>query len=170
MDKAITTALLIVISMVMALMLFNVAYPAIVEGGNAINSMAHRTEERMRSQVAIIHAAGELDHLGWWQDANGNNIFEVVAWAKNIGDARIVAFEQMDVFFGPEGNFTRIPHESIAGGSYPRWRGTLENATAWSPAATLRITIQFNSQLSSNRYFLRIVTPNGISDDYFLGL
>ncbi len=57
MDKTITTALLIVISMVMSLALFNAAYPAIIQGGDAINSMTNRSDERMRSQAAIIHAA-----------------------------------------------------------------------------------------------------------------
>ena len=60
MDKVITTAMLIVISMVMALMLFNIAYPAIIEGGDAIVSMAGRVEDRMRSQIAIhpVNAEG----------------------------------------------------------------------------------------------------------------
>src|SRR5689334_10362309 len=114
MDKAITTALLIVISMIMALLLFNIAYPAIVQSGDAIASMASRASDRMDTQIRIIHAAGELDSSGWWQNSNGNSEFEVFVWVKNLGDTRISALNSLDVFFGPEGNFTRIPHQSVA--------------------------------------------------------
>jgi archaellum component FlaG (FlaF/FlaG flagellin family) len=170
MDKSITTALMIVVSMVMALMLFNVAYPAVVQGGDAINSMASRTEERLKSQVAIIHAAGELDNTGTWKDTNGNGDFEVFVWVKNIGTARISPIESMDVFFGPEGNFTRIAHKDATGGSYPYWTGTMESAGAWNPTTTLRIAIHYGSGLSPDRYFMKVITPSGVFDEYFLGM
>ncbi len=64
MDKTITTALLIVISMVTAVALFNAAYPAVIKGGDAITSMANRADDRMQSQIAIIHMAGEQDSQG----------------------------------------------------------------------------------------------------------
>lgn len=170
MDKAITTALLIVISMMMALMLFNVAYPAVVDGGDAITSMAYKAEERMKSQISIVHAAGELDNIGWWQDTNGNGVFEVFLWVKNIGNSRIIAVDSLDVFFGPEGNFTRIPHESIAGGSFPRWSWQLENASEWTPTATLQIAIHYQAALSQGRYFMKVIVPSGTMTEDFLGL
>ncbi|NDJ86935.1 MAG: hypothetical protein GYB66_13720 [Chloroflexi bacterium] len=170
MDKSITTALLIVISMIMALMLFNVAYPAIVEGGDAINSMANRTDERMKSQITFIHAAGELDSSGWWQDVNGNGTFEVMLWVKNIGASRIIALDNLDLFFGPEGNFVRIPHQSTAGGAYPYWTWQIESGTDWVPTATLRITIHYDVPLSQGRYFTKVTVPNGAAAEYFLGL
>ncbi|MBZ0275989.1 MAG: hypothetical protein K8I60_07590 [Anaerolineae bacterium] len=170
MDKTITTALFIVISMVMALMLFNIAYPAIIQGGDAITSMADRAEERMRSQIAVIHAAGELDNAGWWQDTNGNGDFETFVWVKNVGAARITSIEQMDVFFGPEGNFSRIPHQSQAGGAYPFWTEELENADAWTPTATLKISIHYQFPLTSNRYFVKVIIPNGVWDEFFLSM
>lgn len=170
MDKSITTALLIVISMIMAMMLFNVAFPAIIEGGDAIANMAHRTEDRMRSQITIIHATGELDSNGFWQDTNGNGDFDVFIWVKNVGSSRIVAVERLDIFFGPEGNFTRIPHQSVAGGSYPYWTGQVENAAEWTPTATLQIDIHYNITLSSGRYFTKVIAPTGVDDEYYLGM
>ncbi|MBI5671463.1 MAG: hypothetical protein HZC41_26015 [Chloroflexi bacterium] len=170
MDKTITTALLIVVSMVMALMLFNVAYPAVIEGGDAIASMANRADQRMKSQIVIIHAAGELDSSGWWQDTNGNGDFDVFVWVKNVGAARIIGLERMDVFFGAEGNFTRIPHQSTAGGSYPYWTAQVENEADWNPTATLKITIHYQLALSSGRYFTKVIIPSGVSSDYYLGM
>lgn len=170
MDKAITTALLIVISMVMAILLFNTAYPAIEQGGDAVVNMTSRTEDRLRSQVEIIHVIGELDSSGWWQDVNGNGEFETYVWVKNVGSSRITAVEDVDVFFGPEGNFARIPHESDAGGGYPHWTWQLENATEWTPTATLKVSIHYESPLSSGRYFVKVSVPNGVFDDHFLSM
>ncbi len=170
MDKTITTAMFIVVSLIMALMLFNVAYPAVLQGGDAITSMTDRTEERMRSQISVIHAAGELDSSGWWQDANGNGDFEVFIWAKNVGSTRIIALGQMDVFFGPEGNFARIPNQAEAGGSYPYWTWELENASEWTPTATLKIAVHYLFPLTPNRFYVKLTTPNGISDEFFLSM
>ena len=59
MDKAITSAMLITISMIMVMMLFNVAYPAIIEGGDTIANMTGRSEARMSTQIEVVHAASE---------------------------------------------------------------------------------------------------------------
>jgi archaellum component FlaG (FlaF/FlaG flagellin family) len=165
-DKVITTTLLIAVSMVMALVLFNIAYPAIVEGGDAISSMANRVEDRMKTQIAIIHTAGELDDSGAWQDTNGNGDFEVFIWVKNVGTTRILALERSDVFFGPEGNFVRIPHQSAAGGAYPYWTGQVEGDNTWSPTTTVKITIHFSAPLAPGRYFSKVTVLAGVSDDY----
>lgn len=170
MDKVITTALLIVVSMAMALALFNVAYPAIIEGGDSITRMASRTDEQLQSQVEVIHAAGEINADGVWQDTNANGLFDAFIWVKNVGATRIIAVNQSDVFFGPEGNFSRIPHQSQAGGSYPYWIWQVENAAEWTPGATLKISIQYATPLSGGRYFIKVAIPSGVSDDYFLGL
>lgn len=166
MDKVITTTLLIAVSMVMAMVLFNIAYPAIVEGGDAISSMANRADERMKTQITIIHAVSELDASGNWQDLNGSGDFEVIVWVKNVGTTRIIGLEQMDVFFGPEGNFTRIPHQSNAGGAMPYWTQQIEDGGDWTPTGTLRITIHYSSPLGTGRYFTKITVPAGISADY----
>lgn len=170
MDKTITTALLIVISMVMAIMLFNVAYPAIVEGGDALGSMANQTQDRLRSQVNIIHATAELDSSGWWQDTDFNGLFDVFTWVKNTGSRRLTGLDRLDVFMGPEGNFARIPHQSEAGGAYPHWTWQLENATEWNPTATLRITVHYQTPLAAGRYYMKVVLPNGVDSEYFFSV
>lgn len=170
MDKAITTVFLIAISMVLAILLFNAAYPAVIDSSSAMVSMASRADDRLKSQISIIHAAAELDGDGWWQDTNGNGYFETFVWVKNVGDTRVIGLENIDVFFGPEGNFSRIPHESVSAGAYPYWNWQLENAAEWTPTATLRISIHYSFPLAAGRYFLKVTLPNGISDDYYLGL
>ena len=167
MAKVITTALLIVASMVMAVALFNIAYPAIVRGGDAIASMVDRADERIRSQIVIVHADAEW-HDGAPRDLNGSGDIEAVIWVKNVGDTRIAAVERLDVFFGAEGNFARIPHasESTSG---PYWQATVENAPEWTPTATLRITLH-NAPLQAGRQFVKVITPSGVAHEYFWSL
>jgi hypothetical protein len=132
--------------------------------------MRNRMDDRIQSQVAIVHAAGELDKNGTWQDTNGDGKFNLFVWSKNVGSARVSAIGQMDVFFGPDGNFSRIAHTDEAGGTFPNWQWEIENDTAWNPTATLKITINTSSPLPSGRYFVKIVLPNGLSTDYFFSL
>jgi archaellum component FlaG (FlaF/FlaG flagellin family) len=170
MDKTITTALMIIISMVMALALYNAAYPAIVNGGDSINSMASRASDEMKSQIKLIHAAGELDGSGNWQDANGDGDFDAFIWVKNVGSTTLTAIESGDVFFGPEGNFVRIPYQGSAGGASPYWSWQLENGSAWTTTATIKITIHYRLPLTAGRYFAKVTLANGTADETFLEL
>jgi len=170
MDKAITSAMLITISMIMVMMLFNVVYPAIIEGGDTIANMTGRSQTRMSTQIVVVHAASELDSDGNWYDANTLGSFEVFAWLKNVGSTRIIGIDRLDVFFGPEGNYVRIPHQSETVGAFPYWTWQVENDTEWKPTATLKITLHYSAALPSTRYYLKVSTPSGVSDDYFLGM
>lgn|SRR5450432_4130945 len=170
MDKVITTALLIVISMVMSLALFSAAYPAIISGGDAIVNMTSRQEDRMKSQVSIIEAAGELDSSGQWQDVNGDGQFDAFIWVKNIGATTISAVERTDVFFGREGDYVRIPFQADAGTNYPFWTWNLENGSEWTPTTTLKITIHYQNPIAAGRYLAKVNIANGTGDEYVLGM
>lgn len=170
MDKAIFTTFLIVISMVLAVLLFNTAYPAVVESSDVMAQMTGRADDRLRSQIKTIHAAGELDGSGLWQDVNSNGLFDVFIWVKNVGSTRIIPVEMTDVFFGPEGNFTRIPHQSEAGGSYPYWSWEMENGAQWTPTSTVKITVHHVIPLSRQRYFIKLIIPNGVDAEYFFSM
>jgi len=148
-DKTIVTALLIIAGVISAVFVFNSIYPAIVQSGDAMTSMERRIDERLKSQIEIIHAS-----------RSGG---DVLVWVKNIGTLRVGAVESSDVFFGPEGNFIRIPYGSGA----PHWEYAVETGTAWDPTATVKITIVDFSPLTAGRYFAKVVLPNGIDDEYF---
>lgn len=171
MDKAITTSLLIVISSLLALILFNAAYPAVTSGAESITNVANRAEDRMRSQIAIIHAAAERTSTGDWQDGNGNGDFEAFLWVKNIGDTPVVAVDRLDLFFGPEGNFFRIPLGGTGTDPRPNWTWQVENADRWIPSSTLRITVHYGGiPPAAGRYFVRVTLPNGITSDLTFGM
>jgi archaellum component FlaG (FlaF/FlaG flagellin family) len=169
-DKTIVTAFMVIISIVASVTVFNSLYPAIQQSSDAMVNMKSRLDDQLKSQVEVVHASGELNSSGAWQDANGDGRFNVFIWTKNIGSSRISGLERVDVFFGPEGDFARIPHQSNSGGTFPYWTATVVNDTDWNPTATLEITIHFGGTLASGRYFIKIITPNGAEDEYFMGL
>jgi hypothetical protein len=169
-EKSIVTTFMLIAGIVIATLVFNVVYPAVVHSGDALINIKSRVDQRLKTQVVIVHAAGELDASGTWQDTNGDGDFDTFVWVKNVGSLRISAVDRLDVFFGPEGNFTRIPYVDEAGGAYPYWTSALENDTNWNPTATLKITIHSVTVLSSGRYFIKVVTPNGMSDSMYFGM
>jgi len=151
---------MIIAGVVTAVLVFNTIYPAVVQSSEALNSRQRRMDERLHSQIEIIHAV-----------PYGASSKVAYAWVKNIGSTRVLAIESCDVFFGPEGNFSRIPYNGPYGeAGQSRWTYQLENDDEWDPTATLKIIIDYQDNLQDGeRYFLRVVLPNGISDEYYFG-
>ena len=158
MDKAITTALLIVAGVISMIFIFNSVYPMLNRSSQAMVSMADTIDDRMKSRINIVHAANTADRL------------TVYLWVKNVGSSRIVSIEESDVFFGQEYDFARVPYVDDAGGSYPRWAYNIENDTEWKTGATLKITITYDSDPGAGTYFTKVVIPNGISDEYYFSM
>ena len=158
MDKAITTALLIVAGVVCMIFVFNSVYPMINRSGQAMTSMADQVDQRMKSRISIVHAA------------NTANRTSVYLWIKNVGTQRILAVEESDLFFGQEDNFDRIAHEGDAGGTYPRWSFDIENDTEWQTSATIKVTILFSSDPGAGTYFAKFIIPNGIFDEFYFSM
>ena len=113
-----------------------------------------RIDERFKRQIEIIHATG-------------NDSSNACVWVKNIGSLTVGAIDRYDVFFGPEGDFSRIPHQDDAGGSTPWWNYEVEADTEWKPSKTLRITVTYGGAVLSGRYYVKIVGPNSVSDDTY---
>jgi hypothetical protein len=151
-EKAIITAIMVIAGVISAVFVFNAIYPATVQSGDAVIGMERRIDERLKSQVEIIHATG-----------SGSN---ALVWVKNVGSLSIKAVERCDVFFGPEDNFSRIPYKDEAGGA-PYWEWEVENDTEWNPTATLQIIVTTGGPILSGRYFVKVVIPNGLSDEYY---
>lgn len=158
MDKAITTALLILAGVVCMIFVFNSVYPMVNRSSQAMVSMAETIDERMKSRINIVHAANTANRLN------------VYIWVKNVGNSRIVSIEESDVFFGPEDNFYRIPYVTDAGDSYPRWTYDIENDTEWLTGVTVKITITYDADPGQGTYFVKVIIPNGISDEYFFSM
>ena len=158
MDKAITTALLIIAGVVSMTFVFNSVYPMVNRSSAAMVSMTEKINDRMKSRISIVHAANSAGHT------------TVYLWVKNVGNTRIVAIEESDVFFGQEDDFARVPYVDDAEGSYPQWDYTLENDTEWGTGATVKFTITYESDPGAGTYYAKIIIPNGISDEYYFSM
>ena len=158
MDKAITTALLIVAGVVCMIFVFNSVYPMINRSSQAMSSMAETVDERMKSRINIVHAA------------NNSTRTEVYLWIKNVGTQRIDQIEKSDLFFGLENNFDQIPYIDNAGGVKPYWEYDLVNDTEWGTSATIKITISYEIDPGAGTYFSKYIIPNGISDDFYFSM
>jgi archaellum component FlaG (FlaF/FlaG flagellin family) len=171
MDKVLSTILLMVAAVVCVTLVINAVYPAITSSSGALGSASARMNERMRSQIEIIHASGELDDTGSWQDTNSNGYFDVFVWVKNVGAASVVDVRQCDIFLaGNQTAWAWIPHAEYAGGAYPQWDYVIENGSSWTTATTARVEIRYESPLSPAEYRIKVLTPNGVDDDYFFSM
>ena len=137
---------------------FNSVYPAVNRSSQAMVSMSETINERMKSRINIVHTANS---------ANRTNVY---LWVKNVGSARIVNIDEIDIFLGQSGNFTRISYVDDAGGSYPQWTYELENDTEWLNGVTNKITITYDTDPGSGTYFTKVVIPNGISDEHYFSM
>jgi len=166
MDKVLSTILLVIAAVVTVVMVINAVYPAIGMSASALSSVSTKAADRVRSQASIIHATGELDQSGTWQDTNANGLFDIFIWVKNTGTITIDNMENGDIFIGSEGYWTRIPHEEYAGEDYPRWSYIVENGDEWMQSTTLKVCISYNDSQPSGEYQTKIIIPNGISDEH----
>jgi len=157
-DKAVTTALLIIAGVVCMIFVFNSVYPMVNRSSQAMVSMAEQVDERMKSRINIVHAANSADRI------------YVYLWVKNVGTQRIVDVEASDLFFGPSDNFSRIPFYGDVGGVYPQWDFDIENDDEWQTSATVKITITYSSDPGAGTYFSKFIIPNGISDDFYFSM
>ena len=158
MDKTITTALLIIAGIVCIVFVFNSVYPMVNRSSQEMANEAQIVSDRMKSRIVIIDAANTLD------------LKTVYVWVKNVGSSIIQPTEKSDVFFGQEGSFNSIPYLNNAQGAYPSWSFELENDTEWQNGATLKITITYDKALDPGIYYIKIVIPNGVSDEYFFSM
>jgi hypothetical protein len=132
----------------------NAVMPAVSRSQGALVT----TSDRISSEIEIIHATGV--------DAATSSD----AWVKNIGASRLGPLDKLDVFFGPEDAFQRIPYGG-ASCTAPCWEYELENDTVWGPTASLHITIYVEDPLAAGTtYFVKVVAPNGISDAKFFSI
>ena len=146
------------------MLVVNSVYPAIARTSSSVVQISDVMGDRIKTQVSIVYATGELNSGGSWVDTDSDGYFDVTVWVKNVGSSRILDPSQVDVFFGQEGSFARIPYVDDASG-YPRWSYTLENGTEWSGTVTMRINIHYSSTQSSGTYIVKVVTPSSAADE-----
>ncbi len=154
---------------------FNAIFPALSRSSGAIVTSSAKVDERLRSDIEIIHTVGELDSDGAFADTNANGRFEIFIWIKNVGETRITSIDETDLFIGQIGTFDRIPHlVDVQSGVYPRWEHDVEGSsddTEWNPKQTLKITVDYDTDTQAQGFYdVKVSIPNGVTDDYFFSM
>lgn len=135
----------------------NAVLPAVSKTTGSLLASSDVVQDRIASQIEIVHAAGE----------DGNP--DATIWVKNVGAAKIAPIDRIDLFFGPTGDFQRVPYGADSSCSAPCWYPTLENATEWTQTATLRVSVKTTDNLTTGTtYYVKVVTPNGTLDSKYL--
>ena len=155
--------------------IINAIFPVVSRTAGSIATSSANVDDRLRSDIEIIHAVGELDSAGAFSDTNANGRFEIFVWVKNVGGTRILSLDEIDVFVGQIGDFERIPHQvEVQAGVYPRWSHDVEGQsddTQWNPKQTLKVSIDYDTVTQSQgNYDIKVTIPNGISDEYFFSM
>jgi hypothetical protein len=148
--------MLIIGGVVASFALFNGIYPAIQRSGTAITSASDTLNDRIKSDIRII----QVNETGT----------EVDAWVKNVGSSDIVTVENSDIFFGPQGDFARIPY-GTTGSAAPYWNYQMEGTNSqWRPTDTNKIVIHLAGVPIPDTYVLKMIIPNGIFDETVFGV
>ncbi len=160
-SEVISSALLMIATIVATVALINAVIPSIYSMSGSITSVTHNVNEQMKTDVKFIYeTADDSNHL--------------TAWVKNTGQTQLALtnFNHTDVFFGDaNGVMTRAQLNST---EYPNWSFTLENDNGdgqWDPGETLRIDITAPVDqpfVSGTDYKVRLTLYNGaFCEDYF---
>ncbi|MCH8206376.1 MAG: hypothetical protein IH956_05170, partial [Chloroflexi bacterium] len=173
-NTAISTMMLTIAGIAAAAAVLNAVLPALSRSSGAVVTASAKVDERLNSDIEIVHAIAELDSSGSFSDTNGNGKFDIILWVKNVGSTRVLSVAQGDVFLGQAASFNRIPHETeVQEGQFPRWSYCVEGcseSTEWGPKNTLRITVTYDTTQSQGNYDAKVVIANGVSDTFFFSI
>ncbi len=149
MEKAITTSLLIIASIVAAMALINSVIPAMGKSASALATANSSTADRIRTDIEIIHATGD----------DGNEVITI--WVKNVGTKKIVPITSIDIILTTPSTVVSIPY--VSGCSVADcWDYALEGgASDWSRAVTVKFTLE--TPITTGVYTIRISSPNAAS-------
>ena len=153
MDKAITTGILIIASVVASVALINAVLPAIGDSTGALSAANASAADRIRTDIEIVHVAA---------DTSSGSEDQVLVWVKNIGSHKISPVESSDIFLTTATTVKRLSHGSSSGAEY--WDYIVENGTDWTQAVTIKITLHLtDGSVTAGAYTVSVAAYNAVS-------
>ena len=129
-QDVITTAILIIASIIAVVVLVNAVYPALFMTTGSISSTSSLASDRVKSDVRVVMA-------------NSPNSTALQLWVKNIGSIRVPAsrINYTDVYYGDKGSMERASPNPSSG---LWWGSSLDDSNGdghWDTGETLEMTI-----------------------------
>ena len=158
MDKVITSAMLMIASVIAAVALMNAVLPAMGKSAGALTTANGVAADRIKTDIAIVHATGD--------DTND----KITVWVKNIGTQAIKPVTSSDVFLTSSSAVTRLPY--VSGCTSECWDYCIESGGAgciagsgsdWIQAVTVKFTLK--TTISTGTYNVSVSVLNAVEAD-----
>ena len=148
-------AILIIASVIVAGTIAGVVLSQIGVFQSTITETTTSQQDKLLTKIKIIFASNSTDT-------------EAEIWVKNVGKNPITTLDKVDVYFGPVGSVDRYAY-SVGGGD-GSWEYDAGIINVWQQMDTLQLNLTETSLAESTTYEIRVITPEGISDDYIFSL
>jgi archaeal flagellar protein FlaG len=152
-SEVISTALLMIATVVAAVALINAVFPSIYGMSGSIQAVTNNVNDRMKTEIQFIYET---------PDSSGNSL---AAWVKNTGQTQMTPGElnDSDLFISDADGVMQLA--SLNSSTAPCWTYTIENGNGngiWGPGETLEINLNTNQPfVQGNNYDIRLVLYNG---------
>lgn len=148
MEKAITSALLIIASIVAAMALINAVIPAAGKSSGALLMANSEATDRISTDIEIVHATGNAS----------TNVITV--WVKNVGIKNIVPVSSSDIIITTPSDVLRLPYDSGCGNEC--WSYSIEErGSDWDKTATVKFTLK--TAVVTGVYNVKVSVVNAVS-------
>jgi archaeal flagellar protein FlaG len=158
-SEVISSALLMIATIIAAVALINAVFPSIYGMSGSITTMTNNVDDRMKSDIKFIYETTD----------QSNNL---TAWIKNTGQTQIIpaSFNDTDVFYGDANGVMK--RAILNSTSAPGWTYNIENDNGngrLDPGETLCIHVLSDEPFTPGNYYkIRLVLYNGaFCEDYF---
>ncbi len=147
MEKVITTAMLVIASLIAAIALINAVMPATGKSASALATANSEAAKRIKTDIDVIYATG-------------NTSGTITIWVKNVGTQVIKSVKDSDIIIIKPNAVSRLPY--VSGCSSECWDFTLEDsATAWSTTVTVKFTV--TTAVATGSSSVSVAAPNGVT-------
>ena len=152
MEKTITTALLVIGSIVATVALINAVIPAAGKSSGALLTANSDAADRIKTDIEIIFASGDTGDK------------QIVFWTKSVGSKTIIRISESDIFLNTPTGPSRIAYDAACSASVPPcWSYAFEGGeTDWTRAVTIKATLELSS-LSTGIHKITMTVYNAVS-------
>lgn len=148
MEKAISSAMLIIASIVAVTALINAVIPAAGKSSGALLTANSEAADRINTDIAIVHATG---------NSTTNTI---TVWVKNIGNKNIDPVTSSDIIVTTPSDVLRLAYDS--GCSDECWDYSIEEGGSdWDKSATVKFTL--STSVVTGVYNVKVSVVNAVS-------